>query len=367
MLMACLNSYPHADPFGDGGSTTPVDQRPPTRNAYTPFIPPLTSNYSTGNISQHSAYAYPTSRTPISSQHTNSQQSLYATPQATGAQQSDYFFSRSSYTSGTAVQQPLMESSPRRARATTPGADDDDDWVVTDAGHAVNRSSTISPEASRVYDIENKPSPQPSPLRKDAKQKPKWVSTLAPAAPLSGSLSSRHTGSASLDAPGSPLMTRHFGPAPVGRVHRRNKALKRVQLTKGNLVLELDVPPQMVIPYKREPEMSKVRYQAVHGDPDDFERNNFILRQNMYQRTTELCIIVTMFNEDEILFCRTLYGIMQNISHLCSRKNSRTWGPDSWKKVSEHDPCPITVRVFTVHRLLCVSWQTDGRKFILLY
>jgi chitin synthase len=110
--------------------------------------------------------------------------------------------------------------------------------------------------------------------------------------------------------------------------------MKRIQLTKGNLVVDLDVPPQMVIPFKREPEMAKVRYQAVRGDPDDFEKNNFFLRQNTYQRTTELFIVVTMFNEDEILFCRTLYSVMQNISHLCTRKNSRTWGPDSWKKVS---------------------------------
>jgi chitin synthase len=75
------------------------------------------------------------------------------------------------------------------------------------------------------------------------------------------------------------------------------------------------------------------RYTAVRGDPDDFERNNFFLRQNMMQRTTELFIVVTMYNEDEVLFCRTLHGVMQNISHLCTRKNSRTWGPDSWKKV----------------------------------
>lgn len=34
-----------------------------------------------------------------------------------------------------------------------------------------------------------------------------------------------------------------------------------------------------------------------------------------------------------MLFCRTLYGVMRNISHLCTRKHSRTWGPDSWKKV----------------------------------
>jgi chitin synthase len=53
----------------------------------------------------------------------------------------------------------------------------------------------------------------------------------------------------------------------------------------------------------------------------------------MSQRSTELFIVVTMYNEDDVLFCRTLHGIMQNISHLCTRKNSRTWGPDSWKKV----------------------------------
>lgn len=42
----------------------------------------------------------------------------------------------------------------------------------------------------------------------------------------------------------------------------------------------------------------------------------------------------TLLQEDEILFCRTLYGVMRNISHLCTRKNSRTWGQDAWKKVS---------------------------------
>jgi chitin synthase len=326
---ALLTRASYADPFGDG-STTPVEQRPPTRFTYTPFVPPLTSHYSSSNVSHTPSHEYPTARTPLSFQPTGSQQSLYATPQVTG-NPSDYFHSYTSFTSG-AASQPLMQSSPRRSRSTTP-APDDDDWVITEAGKAVNRSSTISPENSIVYDIENRPSPRPSPLRKDAKQKPQWIPTIIPAVPPMGSLSSRNSGPNGLEVPASPLQTRHFGPAPAGRAHRRNKQLKRVQLTKGNLVLELEVPPQMVIPFKREPEMSTVRYQAVHGDPDDFERNNFFLRQNTYQRTTELFIVVTMFNEDDILFCRTLHGVMQNISHLCSRKNSRTWGHDSWKKV----------------------------------
>ncbi|KAH9161714.1 chitin synthase class II [Lactarius sanguifluus] len=59
-------------------------------------------------------------------------------------------------------------------------------------------------------------------------------------------------------------------------------------------------------------------------------------------RHTELFICITMYNEDEILFCRTLYGVMRNIAHLCSCKNSHMWGvvvcivADSHRKVH---PC----------------------------
>ncbi|EIN11658.1 glycosyltransferase family 2 protein [Punctularia strigosozonata HHB-11173 SS5] len=137
--------------------------------------------------------------------------------------------------------------------------------------------------------------------------------------------------------PATPLpTTRHFGPAPAGRITRRlRKVKKKVALTKGNLVVELDVPPKLLLPLGRgnEPEMRRTRYTAVTCDPDDFERRGFFLRQNEYGRQTELFIAITMFNEDEVLFTRTLYGVMQNISHLCTRKNSRTWGPESWKKV----------------------------------
>ncbi|KAI6166193.1 chitin synthase-domain-containing protein [Pisolithus thermaeus] len=108
--------------------------------------------------------------------------------------------------------------------------------------------------------------------------------------------------------PETPIETRHFGPAPIGRIRRRLKK-KRVQLTNGNLVVDLSVPPKLVLPYRGEPEM------------------------NESGRTTELFIVITMYNEDEVLFCRTMYGVMRNIAHLCSRKHSQTWGPDAWKKV----------------------------------
>ncbi|KAF9644602.1 glycosyltransferase family 2 protein [Thelephora ganbajun] len=127
--------------------------------------------------------------------------------------------------------------------------------------------------------------------------------------------------------------TQHFGPAPMGRIHRRHKK-RRVQLTNGKLVIDLPVPPKLILPLRKsDRETGFTRYTAVTCDPDDFEKRGFFLRQNESNRSTELFICVTMYNEDEVLFCRTIYGLMKNIAHLCSRKNSRTWGKDAWKKV----------------------------------
>ena len=63
-----------------------------------------------------------------------------------------------------------------------------------------------------------------------------------------------------------------------------------------------------------------------------------------------------MFNENAELFCRTLYGVMKNIAHLCGRKNSRVWGKDGWKKVSKQP-----VHTLRVCRWSCVSLQMDER------
>lgn len=98
------------------------------------------------------------------------------------------------------------------------------------------------------------------------------------------------------DVPETPVETRHFGPAPVGRVARRHKTTKRVPLTNGNLVLDLPVPPKLVLPRAGHPEVMKTRYTAVTCDPDDFERNGHFLRQNQTSRRTELFICITMYN-----------------------------------------------------------------------
>ena len=94
----------------------------------------------------------------------------------------------------------------------------------------------------------------------------------------------------------TPVTTQHFGPAPIGRVTRRHKLKKTVQLTKGNLVVELDVPSKLVQKFHKDKEMKITRYTAVTGDPDDFSKSNFSLRQNELGRTTEMFIVVTMYN-----------------------------------------------------------------------
>lgn len=40
-----------------------------------------------------------------------------------------------------------------------------------------------------------------------------------------------------------------------------------------------------------------------------------------------------MYNEDEILFARTMIGVIKNIEYMNSRTSSKTWGKDAWKKI----------------------------------
>jgi chitin synthase len=130
--------------------------------------------------------------------------------------------------------------------------------------------------------------------------------------------------------------TMHFGPAPArGAQLRRHKTKKNVKLTQGNLILDCPVPTklQSFLTRRGDDEFMSMRYTAATCDADDFASSNFNLRPSLLNRHTEIFIAITLYNEDEILFTRTLHGVMKNIAHLCSRNKSRTWGPDGWKKV----------------------------------
>ena len=125
-------------------------------------------------------------------------------------------------------------------------------------------------------------------------------------------------------------------PAPI----RRWKTVKEVQLFNGNLVLDCPIAPRLLnqIPHAEPPardEFTHMRYSAATCDPDQFFDERFTLRQKLFAkpRHTELFIAITMYNEDDYLFARTLSGVMKNIEYMCSRTNSQTWGKDAWKKV----------------------------------
>ena len=133
-----------------------------------------------------------------------------------------------------------------------------------------------------------------------------------------------------------------YGPAPTGKQIRRGArqaqmAKKEVRLINGELILECKIPTILhsFLPRRDEIEFTHMRYTAVTCDPDDFTLKGYKLRQNIgsTMRDTELFICITMYNEDEIDFTRTMHGVMRNISHFCSRSKSRTWGKDGWEKI----------------------------------
>lgn len=114
-------------------------------------------------------------------------------------------------------------------------------------------------------------------------------------------------------------------------------AKKEVRLINGELILECKIPTILYsfLPRRDDIEFTHMRYTAVTCDPDDFTLKGYKLRQNIGStaRDTELFICITMYNENEIDFTRTMHGVMRNISHFCSRAKSRTWGKDGWQKI----------------------------------
>lgn len=124
---------------------------------------------------------------------------------------------------------------------------------------------------------------------------------------------------------------------PPARQPRRSKNLKRVDLYQGNFILDCPVPPRFLntLPNKKNREFTHMRYTAATCDPADFKKERFTLRQVLYEqaRATEMFIVITLYNEDEVLFARTMHGVMKNIAHLCSKGRSKLWGKEGWREV----------------------------------
>ena len=193
-------------------------------------------------------------------------------------------------------------SQPPRSRSPTPFVDDEDYQVIDDDDDSIHYTAPVLTNTRRPAHAEPDPEKaagvRHTDLGADHAEIMKhaanvWRAQFDPEMASLSTKSSEHDNQNTL----------HYGPAPVGRAHRRNKMKKRVQLVNGNLVVDLDVPPKMVLPWRGEPEMLKTRYTAVTCDPDDFEKNGFFLRQNENGRSTELFIVITMYNVRLPLSC----------------------------------------------------------------
>jgi chitin synthase len=134
----------------------------------------------------------------------------------------------------------------------------------------------------------------------------------------------------------------HDEPQPTSAAApiKRWKTVKEVQLFKGNLVLDCPIPPRLLnqVPHAQPPERDEfthMRYSAATCDPSEFDAERFTLRQKLFAkpRHTELFIVITMYNEEDELFARTMTGVIKNIEYMNSRTNSKTWGKDAWKKI----------------------------------
>lgn len=137
-------------------------------------------------------------------------------------------------------------------------------------------------------------------------------------------------------------------PPPDGQQEQRN-AHRGVTVDgfNGHLILDCPVATELLKKFRDYDETKKdsdkglvrefthMRYTAVTCGPSNFRKEGYVLRPRHYPtpRETELMIVITMYNEDDILLARTLKGVFKNIKHLQSRTRSSVWGKDSWKKI----------------------------------
>lgn len=138
---------------------------------------------------------------------------------------------------------------------------------------------------------------------------------------------------------GSPSMGTGYSVAREKLMKRRS--VRHVELQNGNLVIDVRVPSH-IVPKGMDnvEEMTKMRYTAATCDPDDFMRSKYTLRPYLYGRHTELFIVMTMYNEDEVLFCRTMNSCVArpNLGNRTSTDTGSEFSRTSLTSAAATDP-----------------------------
>ncbi|KAJ3113394.1 Chitin synthase, class 2 [Phlyctochytrium bullatum] len=121
--------------------------------------------------------------------------------------------------------------------------------------------------------------------------------------------------------------------SPLKRVQTRRMVKQEVVLDDGNFVVEVPVSRKMLedCPYQDGEEFTHLRYTACTHAPEQFP-TNYTLRARKYDRKIKIAVVVTMYNEDDVLFSKSMTAIMKNIAFLCSGRMAG-WTKDSWKEI----------------------------------
>lgn len=97
--------------------------------------------------------------------------------------------------------------------------------------------------------------------------------------------------------------TESYLDAPKSQRHQqggvlRRRITRRLQLTNNNLVIDCPIPDRLLgaLTFNDHDEYSQLRYTAATCEPDEFEAKGFTLRPKIYNRETELFIVMTMYN-----------------------------------------------------------------------
>ncbi|KAJ3208139.1 Chitin synthase, class 2 [Dinochytrium kinnereticum] len=102
----------------------------------------------------------------------------------------------------------------------------------------------------------------------------------------------------------------------------------------GNFVIDVPVSVKNLLegmPYQQGEEFTHLRYTAVTCKPEQFP-NNYILRAKEAGRRIRIAVVVTMYNEDDVLFSKSFTAIMKNIAYLCTGRCGG-WDSDGWKEI----------------------------------
>ncbi|KAI8909524.1 chitin synthase-domain-containing protein [Gorgonomyces haynaldii] len=148
--------------------------------------------------------------------------------------------------------------------------------------------------------------------------------------------------------------------SPLQRRPTRTQTVKALQ---GRFVLQVPIATELLkdAQYTTDAEFTHMSYTAVTTEPDAFTER-YTLRQKSLNRKTKIALVVTMYNEDDHLFVKSLLAVQKNIAYLCSEECPYSWGPNGWQNfvvvIVSDGAAKINPRVKTVLGVMGL-WVND--------